>query len=137
MKKIFYSCLLISSLMLAEDKIIDNQKTDLKEKEINGVKLGDFEKSNPTTYNVIKDFFNAKYCTKDNDFIKFISEKEIEEFGISQQFGFLIGLKYTNKEFPFVYENIISNFKYMNCYKEKDFSYKPDIYENPNKDAKL
>jgi len=66
-------------------------------------------------YEIINDYFQAKTCKE--DFTDSVSIEEIREFAASEQYGFLMVLKYKEKE-PMskaTYLALNSAYKYMNC----------------------
>lgn len=126
MKKILLTSLLLCACLFGEEikdeKVIDFSK----------IKLNELEKKMPDVHAVIKDYFNAKFCTSGKGYEKFITIKDLDALGSSQQYGILIASKLSLKSQPYIYENIINNYKFMNCYNiEQDF--KTNIEENPYK----
>lgn len=83
----------------------DNSSMEIKN-------LKQLEKHLPAVYETVKDYFNAKTCSK--DFTKKTSFSEVQNFIASATtFGTLTALKALNRDE--VYSHILHNYKAMNC----------------------
>ena len=114
--KILLSCILTTSLLLANETQNDNQIFDLNIIEDKKVKehLNELQTNLPTTAETINDYFSSKYCDENYYSKKSIDviNEELKSLGASPQLGFLTAIKTINND---EYKKIISNYKYINC----------------------
>lgn len=114
--KILLSCILATSLLVANETQNDNKIFDLNIIEDKKVKehLNELQKNLPSTAETINDYFSSKYCDENYYTKKSIDviNEELKSLGATQQFGFLTAIKTINND---EYKKIISNYKYINC----------------------
>ncbi len=114
--KILLSCVLVTSLLLANETQNNNKIFDLNIIEDKKVKehLNELQTNLPSTAEIINDYFSSKYCDENYYSKKSfdVINEELKSFGATQQFGFLTAIKIINND---EYKKIISNYKYINC----------------------
>lgn len=114
--KVLLSCILATSLLLANETQNDNKIFDLKIIEDKKVKeyLNELQTNLPSLAEIINDYFSSKYCDENYYSKKSFDaiNEELKSFGATQQFGLLQAVKIINND---EYKKIISNYKYINC----------------------
>lgn len=115
MKKITMLTLLTGSLLFGAtaDKSMEKFSKQLdsieKTKDVKGF-LQLTKQELPSVAEVITNYYETKYCTKDFD--KKITISDIRNFANSKQYGFLTFLKIKNED---LFSKTINNYNFLNC----------------------
>lgn len=124
MRKIIIGTLVVGCMLLASDKAILS-KTKSKLFDFDKVKseetrdfLDALETTLPLTAKVIKDYYEAKTCTK--EFYNEVAIDDVKEFVTTSPFGVLFALSILSSDKKEdakdnEYSELINTYKFMNC----------------------
>lgn len=115
MRKIILGILVVGSMLLASDKAVELKSNlfDLNKVKSEEMKsfLVVFEATLPYALKVVRDYYEAKTCT--DEFYNKITKDELIGFGETAQLATLIGLSMGGH--PNDYEELINDYRFMNC----------------------